>query len=428
MPPQKPEKKVPYRRSVTDKGFRIITDRMDGLRSVSVGIWVSLGSRDAPIEKSGISHFIEHMLFKQTAKYTSVDIMEIFDEMGGQLNAFSTREYTCLYAKVLDEFFEKAFDVMSDMIQNALMKEDELESERKVILEEISMCEDTPDEIIHDYFISDLLQNHPLGQSVLGHRNAIRELTRDEIFNDYLKSYIPANIVITASGNIDHSKLEEVVNKQFRYESSGKPVKRHVLEPEIRRHRAVYNKRTEQSHILLGTLGLPAGHPDRFSLSVVNGIMGGAASNRLFRIIREEKGLAYSVYSFTHSYTDAGVWAVYAGTNPRNTETVIDIIIKELEKVVKYGFSENEVSRMKGHIKGGTVLGLEGSWARMSKLGREEIIGKRIITIDEILKKIEAVTVESVNDLAAKLFSKQDYVLTVIGPIENETEFGLFDI
>jgi len=416
-----------YERTESSSGIRILTERMPNLRSVTSGFWVGVGSRDEPQELSGISHFIEHLMFKGTSRRTAKHIAEEFDTMGGELNAFSAKEYTCYYAKVLDEKVEDAFEVITDMLLRSLMRPKDVDAERKVILEEIAMHEDSPDDIIHDLFVSALWESHPLGQSVLGYQNVIRTLESGEISEYFNRYYQPKNIVIAAAGNIDHDSVVDLVERLMDSDGGGASHERHSVVPEIRPHTAIYNRPTEQAHIVLGTKGLPRKHPARFALAVLDNILGGGMSSRLFQKVREERSLAYSIFSYHSMYVETGLMAVYAGTNPENTSSVLELIKEELEQLLERGITPEELDRAKGHIKGNLVLSLEDSGSRMTRLGKAEICQGEILSLDQLLERIDAVTCDDIHQLAKDMFGPRKLVVTAIGPFgEREIQGHLF--
>lgn len=416
-----------YRASESASGIRILTETMPDLRSVTSGFWVGVGSRDEPQELSGISHFIEHLLFKGTSSRTAKRIAEEFDAMGGELNAFSAKEYTCYYSKILDENAEEAFAIMADMLTDSLLLSKDLDSERNIILEEIAMHEDSPDDIIHDLFVSALWESHPLGQSVLGHQNVIRTLRREEVADYFERFYKPRNVAVAVAGNIEHDRVVDLINRFMEKENPGERHQRHTVVPEIRAHTVVYDRPTEQAHIVLGTRGLPRQSPARFAMAVLDNVLGGGMSSRLFQKVREERSLAYSIFSYHSMYIETGLFAVYAGTSPDNTSAVLELIKEELDRILEKGISEEELERAKGHIKGNLVLSLEDSGSRMTRLGKAEICQSEIFSMDELLVKIDAVSGEDVRKLAQDLFGSRKLVLTAIGPFgDRELQGHLF--
>ena len=416
-----------YQRTENANGIRVLTESMPNLRSVTAGFWIGVGSRDEPLELSGISHFIEHLLFKGTEKRSARSIAEEFDAMGGELNAFSAKEYTCFYAKVLDENVEEALEIMVDMLLRSVMRPQDVDAERKVILEEIAMHEDSPDDIIHDLFVSALWESHPLGQSVLGNHNVISTLSSEEIRAYFKRFYRPENIVVAVAGNVEHDRVVEMVDELMNVDGGGERHRRHSVVPDIRPHTVVYDRPTEQAHIVLGTQGLPRNHPARFALAVLDNILGGGMSSRLFQKVREERSLAYSIFSYHSMYVETGLVAVYAGTNPENASSVLELIKEELEHILDRGITREELERAKGHIKGNLVLSLEDSGSRMTRLGKAEVCGSDILTLDGLLAKIDAVSNEDVLRLAQQLFGSRKLVATVIGPFgDREIQGHLF--
>jgi predicted Zn-dependent peptidase len=416
-----------YQQTENSNGIRVLTERMPNLRSVTSGFWIGVGSRDEPQELSGISHFIEHLLFKGTSRRTARRIAEEFDAMGGELNAFSAKEYTCYYSKVLDEKVEEAFEIMADMLLSSLMRPKDVDAERKVILEEIAMHEDSPDDIIHDLFVSALWETHPLGQSVLGMQNVVRTLGSDDIIAFFRRFYRPENIVVAAAGNVDHDMVVKLVDRLMDADGGGGKHERHSVVPEIRPHTVVYNRPTEQAHIVLGTQGLPRQHPARFILAVLDNILGGGMSSRLFQKIREERSLAYSIFSYHSMYVETGLFAVYAGTSPENISSVLELIKEEIEQILNKGITGEELERAKGHIKGNLVLSLEDSGSRMTRLGKAEVCQGELLSLNQLLSRIDAVTGEDVLQLARDIFGHRKLVVTAIGPFgDREIQGHLF--
>lgn len=406
-----------FSRSKLDNGIRVLTEVMPQVRSVTLGFWVGVGSRDEVEELSGASHFLEHLLFKGTEKYSARQISETFDSLGGELNAFSAKEYTCFYARLLDEHVPIGVEILSDMLQNTLFRESDITSEREVVLEEINLYEDTPDDRIHDLFASALWKSHPLGKAVLGHIGTVSNFTRDDVFNFFKQHYVSNNIVVAAAGHVDHNELVSMINKHFT--SNGKTnFTRKLLVPEIESHIAVYNKNTEQAHICYGTQSLYAKHEDRFALAILDNILGGGMSSRLFQEIREKKGLAYAIYSYNSLYSETGLIGVYAGTRPSKTEQVVRLIQDEIAKLMKDGVTEDELCRSKNHLKGELVLSLESTSHRMSRLGKFELCEGEFLSLDELVERIDKVTLADIKRVVKTIFDPNKMVLTIIGPFE----------
>jgi len=406
-------------------GLRVLTDRMPGVRSVTLGIWVGTGSRDEVPRISGSSHFLEHLLFKGTPSHTAFDIAETFDSVGGDLNAFTDREMTCYYARVLDKDLPMAVDYMCDMLQNSLLRKPDFESEKQVILEEINVHEDTPDDLIHDFFFETLWPSHPLGRPVLGTAESINGVSRDAVNRFYRKHYEPSNFVIAVAGNVQHEDLVKLVSKRMdagRVRSTGlRPAAladpRAVPQPA--NSVAVKRRATEQAHMLIGTNGVARSDPDRFAFGLVNDALGGGMSSRLFQEVREKRGLAYSVYSYHSMFAETGLFALYAGTTPRHAQQVLELAREQLEDVAQNGIREEELERAKGHMRGSLALSLEGTSSRMSRLGKSEVLHAEILTVGQMLKRIEAVTFDDAKRVAERVFS-QPGSLAVIGPFKNK--------
>jgi len=412
---------MPIRRTEFESGLRVVTERMPGARSVALGFWVQAGSRDEPPPISGSSHFLEHLLFKGTRTRSARDIAEAFDNVGGDVNAFTAKEYTCFYARVLDRDLPMAVDHLCDMLQNSLIRAADVEAERQVILEEINMHEDTPDDLIHDLFNETLWPDHPLGRSILGTEKSVQAATRDQIRRFYKKHYVPGNLVVVAAGNARHDRLLELIGDAMdtgpiRSEGpSGWNLRVAGNVPEPSGRRLVRRRKTEQAHICIGTNGLSRHDPDRFAFGVVNTALGGGMSSRLFQEIREKRGLAYSVYSYHTMYAEAGLFAAYAGTTPARAEQVLSLIRRELESVAAGGLSEEEFERARGHMKGSLVLSLEDPGGRMSRLGKSEISHGEILTVDQVLRRLDHLTLEDANRAAARVLGRP-LTLTVLGP------------
>lgn len=406
-----------YQKSKLSNGIRVVSERIPYVKSVAVGIWVGAGSRLETEEYSGISHFIEHLYFKGTDKRTAKAIAESLDAVGGQLNAFTSKEQTCYYAKVLDEHLDLALDVLADMFFNSKFEEKEINKEREVIKEEIKMYEDTPDELIHDLFSQTIWADHPLGRPVLGTEETISGFKREDILKYIGDNYTTDNIVIALAGNVDHEKILPQLEKLFGAREQSSLTKR--LEPP-KNNAQSYNlyKETAQVQICLGVPGLYQEHPKIYPLYILNSILGGGLSSRLVQEVREDRGLAYSVYSYHSSFSDAGLLTFYAGTRPDNYEKVIQLIIEETSKVSKEGFTDKEIQKAKEQLKGNLYLGLESVGSRMTRLGRNELSLNRFVSPDEVVEKITAVNKEQVQELAQQLFVPEKFTIATIGPIK----------
>jgi predicted Zn-dependent peptidase len=409
-------------RTEFSSGLRVVTERMPSARSVSLGFWVLAGSRDEAPAISGSSHFLEHLLFKGTATRSARDIAEAFDAVGGDVNAFTAKEYTCYYARVLDRDLPMAVDHLCDMLQTSMIRAADLDAERQVILEEIHMHEDSPEDVVYDLFTQTLWPEHPLGRPILGTRETIADAGRASVRRFYKRHYVPGNLVIAAAGGVRHEELLALLRS---YMDTGR-ARRHGqaaswnlraggAAPSPSGKSLVKRKKTEQANILLGTNGLARTDPDRFAFLIVNTALGGGMSSRLFQEIREKRGLAYSVYSYHSQYTEAGVFSAYAGSTPARAKDVIGLLRRELEDVAGGGITEEEFDRAKGHVKGSLVLSLEDPGSRMSRIGKSEIAHGEILTVDQSLRRIDTVTLEDARRVAKRVLS-QPMTLTVLGP------------
>lgn len=406
-----------YKKTVLPNGVRVLTERMENVRSVSLGFWVKLGSRDEAPPLIGGTHFLEHLIFKGTPNYTSTDISKIFDSKGAELNAFSSKEATCFYTRLLNEHLPVGVEILSDMLQNPLFKKEDIDSERNVILEEIGLHEDTPDDLIHDLFLQTLWPEHPLGKPVIGSKPSVSKMTKEQLQGFYADSYAPDNVVISAAGDVEHEMLVDLITENFTIERASK-IKRALAEPQTAKKLNMIKKPTEQAYIHMGVPGLTAHSPRRFALLMLDIILGGGMSSRLFQEIREKRGLAYSIYSHHALYTETGYFSIFAGTSPSNAKTVVSLIYEELMRVAKHGITDEEYTRSQDNIKGSLVLSLESTGHRMGRLGKAEIIRGEILSLDEIVDRVNSVTKENINKLAKELISPEKIVLSVIGPFK----------
>jgi predicted Zn-dependent peptidase len=407
------------RRSVLPGGLRIVTEQVPGVRSVAFGIWVAVGSRDERASLHGASHFLEHLLFKGTRKRDALEISSVMDAVGGEMNAFTAKEYTCYYARVLDEDLALAVDVVSDLVLSSVVTAEDVEIERGVILEEIAMHDDDPGDVVHDAFAAALWGDTPLGRPVIGTVESIERLTRSAIAGFYRRRYDLPHMVVSASGALDHEVLVALVEQAFDDRLSGEaapaPLRAAERPPAAASRVAVHDRVTEQANLVLGTSGLRRDDPRRFALSVLSGALGGGMSSRLFQTVREERGLAYSVYSYTDSYADAGLFGVYAGCAPSKVGEVLDLVRAGLAEVAEHGVTDEEVRRSSGGLRGSLVLGLEDTGSRMSRLGKGELVHGEALTPDEVLDRIRAVTPDDVRDVAREVLTRP-LSLAVLGP------------
>jgi predicted Zn-dependent peptidase len=392
---------------------------MPEIRSVSLGFWVGVGSRDEPAEVAGSSHFLEHLLFKGTQRRDAAGIAEAFDAVGGEANAYSAKEYTCLYARVLDKDLPMTVEILTDMLRAPALRADEVESERKVILEEIAMHDDTPDDLVHDLLAEVVFGGHPLAREVMGTVESVNAISRDGLSDFHDAFYIPTNLVVAAAGSVDHKSLVEMITASFE-EGRSTRAPRLPATPVQAGRLAVVNRTTEQAHIAIGGIGYGYRHPDRFAWGVLDTVLGGGMSSRLFQEIRERRGLAYSVYSYRSTYGETGLFGVYAGTAPGNAAEVTKIILAELDGMIEKGVTDQELERAKGHMSGGLVLGLEDPGSRMSRLGKSELVHGEILSVDDLIARVEAVTRDDVLRVAKELLGPQSRALAAIGPFEEK--------
>jgi predicted Zn-dependent peptidase len=402
-------------RTVLSNGVRVITEKMPRVRSVSVGIWIGTGAREETPELTGISHFIEHMVFKGTRNRSAEEIARSVDSIGGGLDAFTSKELVSFNVKVLDEHVPQAFDVISDLVRNPLFENKDIEKEKGVVLEELKMEVDNPEYLAHEIFASSFWKGHPLGRSILGTRETIQSFDRDKIERYYHQFYTPKNILITAAGNLSHRRLVHLVEDHF---GDLKPhrVPKMAGPPHPQAPLVVRNKSSiEQVHVYLGVPSIPLPHRDRFACYILNAILGGGMSSRLFQNIRERQGLAYTVYSELALYRDAGCMLVYAGTSPKSAGQVVDSIAQELRTLATDPVTPEELRRAKDHLKGSFVLGLESTSSRMANLARQELYFKRFFTIDEMLESVEKVTAEQVLQLGRQFFDHRRIAVTMLG-------------
>lgn len=408
-----------FAKTVLDNGIRVVSHEMPDNRSVSLGIWVENGSRHESTEENGISHFIEHLLFKGTERRSAAQIAEEMDAVGGIINAFTSKENTCYYAKVLDENLPLAIDLLTDIFLHSSFDAEEIERERSVILQEISQSEDTPDDYVHDLFNLDFFQNQPIGRPICGRQETVTGFSRDDIVKFFKARYRPEKVIVSAAGNLRHGAIVEAM--AARLGSIGQVSLKSATEigadilPTTASGIYPHPKPLEQVHLCLGMTGIHQTHPKRYVGYVLNTLLGGGMSSRLFQEIREKRGKAYSVYSFSSSYKDVGYVGVYAGTSLESTEEVVELITQELKKLAAGGMTSAELERTQGQLVGSTMLGLESTDSWMSHIARNEIYFGKSITTEEICQRIRAVSRDNVVELADDLFRSDGRTLTLLG-------------
>jgi predicted Zn-dependent peptidase len=409
---------VNYERTSLDSGIRVLTEKMPSVRSVAFGAWVGAGSRDEQPELSGATHFLEHLLFKGTPSRTAQEIAESFDAVGGDVNAFTAKEFTCFYARTLDEDLDMSIEVIADMIQNSLIRSEDVDAERQVVLEEISMHEDAPDDIVHDLFTETIWGDHPLGRRVQGRSETIEAMDREEVDAYWRLHYKPGNLVIAAAGSLEHDHVVEGVQKAFKNAPAGpqRPPRSGDEAPPFHGRTHVLKRPTEQAHIVYGGAGVSRNDPRRWAVGVLNLVLGGGMSSRLFQEIREKRGLVYSVYSGHSSFAESGLLTVYAATGPERIEEVLTLIRREISSVLDSGITQVELDRGKGALKGGIVLGLEDTSSRMSRLGKGELCHGEILTPDEMIARIDALALEDIQTAAQETLGAQPWALSIVGP------------
>ncbi len=416
-------------RSVLPGGLRVITESLPAVRSAAIGIWAGVGSRDEDLGHAGATHYLEHLLFKGTERRSALDISAAMDAVGGELNAFTAKEYTCYYARVLDADLPLAIDVLADMVTSSLIEPKDVDAERGVILEEIAMNEDDPTDTVHEAFAAQLFGDTPLGRPILGSVDSINAITRTQITEHYAARYKPKDLVVAAAGSLDHAEVVELTRAAFGPFLAGDD------DPEAPRLAGenvpgepgtgvrLVSRGIEQANLVLGCGGLSRTDQRRFALGVLNAALGGGMSSRLFQEVREKRGLAYSVYSFSSQHADTGIWGVYAGCLPAKADEVLAICRDEIAKVISGGLTDDEMVRGKGQLRGSIVLGLEDPSSRMSRLGKAELVYPRLEPVEEILASIDAVSHDDVREVAAAVLA-QPKALAVVGPFDEPGPFA----
>jgi predicted Zn-dependent peptidase len=407
------------RRTQLDSGLRVVTEHLPGLRSAAVGFWVGTGSRDEPEPIAGASHFLEHLLFKGTESRHAQEIAEAVESCGGDMNAFTGQEVTAYYVRVPDRHLALALDILSDIVWSPALRVDEVESERQVILEEIRMRDDTPDDLVHEVFAGALFPDHPLGREVAGTHATVTAMTRDAIAGYHAAHYQPSNVVVAAAGNVDHDEVVARVAAAQPATPRERPVRRNGADAAAPERLAVLERPLEQTHVVLGARALRRDDPDRFALAVLDQVLGGGMSSRLFQEVREKRGLAYSVFSYRSAFQETGALAVYCGTAPERVDEVLEVVRRELDRLVtEGGVSERELAGAKGHLGGSLALSLESSSSRMHRIGRSELTMGEIPSLDWVVEQVDAVTPGAVARVIDRVLGSGDRTLAVVGPVE----------
>jgi predicted Zn-dependent peptidase len=404
-----------YERTVLPNGVTVITEKIASVRSIALGLWVAAGSRDEEPAEAGISHFLEHMIFKGTPTRSATEISEAFDRLGAEVNAFTSEEATCFFSRAVDHHGPEAFSILADMLVNSVFDESAALSEREVVLEEISRIEDTPDQKADEVFTQTLLAGHPLGLPVIGRPETVGVFTPDYLRSYTSRHYRTGDIIVAAAGNLSHDAIVEMATEGLAGLPAGERAARALSAPKAERRLVVVNKELEQAHICWGTIALSANDPDRFAMDLLNAVLGGSMASRLFREIREKRGLVYAVHSYLSRHAETGTFAVYAGTRPDNTAQVITLITQEVAKVLESGITVEELARAKDSVEGSIVLGLENTNRRMMRLGGAEAGSLELLSIDEVLDRYAAVTLEDVHRVAVATLGGPR-TLAVVGP------------
>lgn len=405
-----------FRKSVLPNGIRVVSERIPHVRSVAVGVWVDTGSRHEAAPVSGVSHFIEHLVFKGTQSRTAEEIAKAVDSVGGQMDAFTTKEHTCFYVSVLDQHLALAADLLSDILQHGLFAIEDIEREKSVVLQEFRMVEDTPDDLIHDLFAERVWPGHSLGRPILGDKKVVLALDRETILTYFRDEYCPPRIIVAAAGRLEHEELLELLRERFVGFSrtcatrDGDPP---TLEPQVQ----LIDKPLEQVHFVLGGPGLEQDAPERYALYLLNTIVGGSMSSRLFQEVRERRGLVYSIYSGNAAFRDSGLFYIYAGTESGDFTKVVELVLDELRKLKRHGVTADELTRAREHLKGSLMLSLESTPSRMTRIAKQELYFGRYFTLDEILTAVDRVGAREVEALIHRLLGGVRLSLVALGPV-----------
>ena len=416
------------KRSVHSSGLRIVTEEVPSVRSAAIGIWVNVGSRDEAPATAGASHFLEHLLFKGTTRRTALQISAAVESVGGEMNAFTSKEYTCFWARVIDTDLPMAIDVVSDLITSSVVTAQDVDAERKVVLEEIAMRDDDPSDLVHDLFSDTYYGDTAIGRPILGTVKSISEISRATVFNYYKKKYLPQDLVVAVSGNIKHKRVvamvEDALSRDNFLQQSATPAIRPSTPIKNSKQQSVglLHKKSEQAHMFYGLEGVARADQRRFAMGVLSAALGGGMSSRLFQEIREKRGLAYSVYSYAQQFAGSGTLGFYAGCNPAKALEVVSIMRDVLADVVAHGLTHEEIERAKGAVRGSLVLSQEDTGSRMSRIGKNEIVYGQVMDFDDILKEISRVSAADISEIASEFLVKTP-TLALVGPFKSESKF-----
>ena len=416
------------KRSVHASGLRIVTEEVPSVRSAAVGIWVNVGSRDEAPATAGASHFLEHLLFKGTTSRTALEISSSIESVGGEMNAFTSKEYTCFYARVIDTDLPMAIDVVSDLITSSVVSALDVDAERKVVLEEIAMRDDDPSDLVHDLFSDTYYGDTPIGRPILGTIDSINAMSRNTVFNYYKKKYLPQDLVVAVAGNIKHKRVVAMVEQALSRDNFLDVMAAPVIRPNIpiknskQQSVGLMYKKSEQAHMFYGMQAVARADERRFAMGVLSAALGGGMSSRLFQEIREKRGLAYSVYSYAQQFAGSGLIGFYAGCNPAKAVEVVEIIRSVLNDVAVNGMTQEEIDRAKGAVRGSLVLSQEDTGSRMSRIGKNEIVYGQVMDFDDILTSIDRVSAQDIGEIASEFLVKTP-TLALVGPFKNEAKF-----
>jgi predicted Zn-dependent peptidase len=403
-------------KSTLPNGFRILSEKIDSVKSISIGVWVKTGSRNERPEQAGVTHFLEHMLFKGTKTRTAYDIALSMEAVGGYLNAFTSSEYTCYYARCLDTQLERAIDVLSDMVLNPSFPEEEIEKEKKVVIEEMKMYRDSPDDYLFEEFMKKIFGNHPLGRPVIGSEETVSSFSRDDLYAYMDDRYYPDNLLIAVAGNVDHDKVVELAGQKFgNLNRKGRDVEQVDFE-DIKSQRYELTKAIEQTHYVIGKRGLHTNHDDKYLLLVANTVLGGGMSSRLHQNVREKYGYCYSIHAFNQTFSDSGLYGVYVGTDKDYVDHVHELVVNELETIRKEEVPEKELSEAKAQLKGKLLLSQENTSNRMTRLAKSELYFDRFITLDELVENIDAVSAKELLDFSGEFFEPATFSEAILYP------------
>ncbi|MDR4481849.1 MAG: pitrilysin family protein [Nitrospirales bacterium] len=412
-----------YKKVILDNGVRVVLERMSSLKSVALGVWATVGSRDEGRDEGGLSHFIEHMMFKGTPKRTASQISNEIDALGGEMNAFTTHETTAFYVKVLDQQMRLALDLIADLFHDSRFSAKDIAKEKQIVLEEIRTVQDDPEDYIHELHAKDIFGSHPLGRPILGEPGVMKRLSRQLLLKYREQHYRPEHTIVAVAGNFSFPEIIDTVNTYFgkwkrrEYGKLTSNIRETPWPDHPQERQSLHVKPLEQVHVCVGFKGLPVGHPDRYAAHVLSTILGGGVSSRLFQEIREKRGLAYTIYSHLSGFLDGGTLTVYAATRPNEMSAVIDRICQETKKLCRRDVATTELERTKTQLKGSLMLGLEGTYGRMNKLAKDEMYQGRHVSLQEMVKAIDRITPEQIRHLSQKLFDLQQFVVTALGPI-----------